>query len=75
MEPAARNLVLALLNRNPNKRLGSGPSDAEEVKSHEFFADVDWDFIAAKKGEVKRPKQRMVLQNPKSIKTFFEEEK
>lgn len=75
MEPAARNLVLCLLNRNPSKRLGSGPTDAEEVKNHEFFNDVNWEAIAAKKGEVKKPKPRMILSNPKSIKAFFEEEK
>jgi serine/threonine protein kinase len=75
MPPAARNLILALLNRNPSKRLGSGPGDAEEVKNHEFFCDTNWDDIANKKGNVKKPKQRLVLTNPKSIRTFFEEEK
>ena len=75
MPPAARNLILALLNRNPNKRLGSGPNDAEEVKAHEFFADINWEDIANRRGNVKRPKQKLILQNPKSIRTFLEEEK
>lgn len=75
MSPAARNLILSLLNRNPSKRLGSGPTDAEEIKNHEFFAGLNWDDIAAKKGIVKKPKPRAVIQNPKSIRTFFEEEK
>ena len=38
----AKNFILALLNRNPNKRLGSGPDDAEEVKRHKFLEGVDW---------------------------------
>jgi hypothetical protein len=34
-----------LLNRNPNKRLGSGPADADEIKIHKFFqkANINWD--------------------------------
>lgn len=55
MEPALKSLVLALMNRNPNQRLGSDPSDAEEVKSHEFFRDVDWELVAAKKYPVRKP--------------------
>lgn len=61
MPPPARNLILALLNRNPSKRLGSTDKDAEEVKNHEFFANVNWDEIAARKGIVKKPKPRMIL--------------
>jgi len=75
MPAPARNLILSLLNRNPAKRLGSGPTDAEEIKNHEFFADLNWDDIAAKKGIVKKPKTRLIITNPKSIRTFFEEEK
>jgi serine/threonine protein kinase len=48
MPPPARSIILLLLNRNPSKRLGAGPTDAEEVKEHEFFADINWEEIAAK---------------------------
>jgi serine/threonine protein kinase len=43
----ARTLLSGLLTRDPKYRLGSGPSDAEEVKSHVFFAeaDIDWDVL------------------------------
>lgn len=75
MTPAARTLILSLLNRNPTKRLGSGPRDAEEIKEHDFFAGINWEEIQNRKGNVKKPKPRMVLSNPKSIKTFLEEEK
>ncbi len=43
------NLIIALLNRNPHKRLGSGKSDAAEIKKHPWFKPIDWD-VAAKRG-------------------------
>ncbi|KAL1636553.1 Serine/threonine-protein kinase [Neofusicoccum ribis] len=42
-----RNFVKGLLNRNPKHRLGAN-RDAEELKAHPFFADVDWDALAKK---------------------------
>jgi serine/threonine protein kinase SCH9 len=42
-----RNFVKGLLNRNPKHRLGA-TGDAEELKSHAFFDDVDWDALAKK---------------------------
>lgn len=36
-----RNFVKGLLNRNPKHRLGA-TDDAEELKQHPFFADIDW---------------------------------
>ena len=34
-----------MLQRNPSKRLGSGKIDAEEIKNHPIFADLDWDMV------------------------------
>lgn len=31
-----------MLNRNPNKRLGSSVLDAEEIKNHKFFSVINW---------------------------------
>lgn len=31
--------------RDPQKRLGSGESDAAEIKSHEFFSGLDWNLL------------------------------
>ena len=31
-----------LLNRDPDKRLGSGPSGIEEVKKQKFFRSISW---------------------------------
>ena len=30
-----------MLNRNPNKRLGSGSNSAEDIKNYTFFKDLD----------------------------------
>eukprot|EP00753_Platysulcus_tardus_P015383 PLAT4992.1.p1 GENE.PLAT4992.1~~PLAT4992.1.p1 ORF type:complete len:428 (-),score=187.14 PLAT4992.1:316-1569(-) len=40
-----RSLVEALLQKDPEKRLGRG--GAAELKAHAFFADLDWDACAA----------------------------
>ncbi|KAI1119668.1 serine/threonine-protein kinase sck1 [Nemania sp. NC0429] len=42
-----RNFVKGLLNRNPKHRLGA-IDDAEELKRHPFFADIDWTSLAKK---------------------------
>ncbi|CAJ2512952.1 Uu.00g010710.m01.CDS01 [Anthostomella pinea] len=42
-----RNFVKGLLNRNPKHRLGA-VEDAEELKRHPFFADVNWDILSKK---------------------------
>lgn len=42
-----KNFVKGLLNRNPRHRLGA-INDAEELKRHPFFADIDWDLLAKK---------------------------
>jgi len=37
------------LNRNPSKRLGAGPQDAEEIKQHPFFKGVNWKEVYDRK--------------------------
>ncbi|KAI8095061.1 kinase-like domain-containing protein [Gilbertella persicaria] len=39
----------SLLERNPERRLGGGKGDAQEVKSHPFFAGINWDDMLAKR--------------------------
>lgn len=41
--PSARKLLLGLINRDPQKRLGS--SKKRDVKKCDFFKDVNWDNI------------------------------
>ncbi|KAI8087822.1 kinase-like domain-containing protein [Gilbertella persicaria] len=38
-----------LLNRDPKRRLGAGPSDAAEIKEHPFFHGVNWDDMLNKR--------------------------
>ncbi|KAL2913685.1 Serine/threonine-protein kinase [Polyrhizophydium stewartii] len=40
--PLAASFCQALIERDPKKRLGAGPEDAEEIKRHPYLADVDW---------------------------------
>lgn len=42
LSPEANSLLIGLLEREPSRRIGSGYSDAEEIKHHPFFADIDW---------------------------------
>jgi len=56
-----RNFVKGLLNRNPKHRLGA-IDDAEELKAHPFFADINW-VALTKKNVVPpfKPKLKSVL--------------
>ena len=45
----AAELLKRLLERNPNKRLGGCGRDAEEIKEHPYFKDVDWKKVYEKK--------------------------
>ena len=40
------------MNRNPYKRLGSGKRDAEEIKEHPFFAQINWNEALQRKLKV-----------------------
>lgn len=42
-----KKFIIGLLNRDPTKRLGAA-SDIEEVKTHPFFEDLDWDTVMKK---------------------------
>jgi len=46
ISPEAYRLLTALLAKDPNTRLGARGS--EEVKTHEYFADVDWGKVYRK---------------------------
>jgi len=44
----ARDIIIALMNRNPNRRLGFGPNGANNIKKHIFFAGLDWNIAEQK---------------------------
>lgn len=47
--PAARDLLSRLLERDPQARLGA--NGAAEIKSHHFFANIDWRKLLQRKYE------------------------
>uniref|UniRef100_A0A915N8M7 Ribosomal protein S6 kinase n=1 Tax=Meloidogyne javanica TaxID=6303 RepID=A0A915N8M7_MELJA len=44
MDPSARDLIFALLNKDPNQRLGA-KEGLEEIKKSKFFASINWSAI------------------------------
>jgi len=50
-----------LLNRNPYKRLGSGRRDAEEIKEHPFFSNINWEEAMQRKLKVPKPYIKKVM--------------
>jgi len=51
LSEACKNLIVALLNRDPTKRLGS-KNDIDDVKAHPFFKDISWEKMLKKEIEV-----------------------
>merc|ERR1712168_453044 len=45
----AKSLLGGLLVKDPQSRLGGGPEDAEAVKSHAFFASINWTDLEKKR--------------------------
>ena len=48
LSDACKAFIVALLHRDPTKRLGTGAADFNELKSHAFFAPFDWDKVYRK---------------------------
>lgn len=49
----SKHVLRGLLTKDPTRRLGSGPTDAEEIKPHAFFAPIDWEKL--QRGEIAPP--------------------
>lgn len=43
------SILQKLLTREPEHRLGSGPTDAQEIMGHSFFRNINWDDIYHKR--------------------------
>lgn len=43
------DLITKLLNKNPTKRLGASKAGFDEIKSHPFFKDINFEAILNKK--------------------------
>ncbi|EEF52082.1 ribosomal protein S6 kinase, putative [Ricinus communis] len=44
----AHSLLKGLLQKEPSRRLGSGPSGGDEVKSHKWFRSINWKKLEAR---------------------------
>lgn len=49
--PLSLSPFVQLLERDPSRRLGSGPEDGLEIKRHIFFKDIDWAALDRKEFE------------------------
>ena len=67
IEENAKDLINKLLNKNPEKRLGSGKEGAENIKKHPFFSDIDWNKALNKE---LRPPFIPKIENETDIKYF-----
>ena len=47
----AKDLIKKLVNVDPKKRIGAGPSGIEELKKHAYFSEIDWDDLENRKVE------------------------
>ncbi|KAJ2384276.1 hypothetical protein GGI05_005061, partial [Coemansia sp. RSA 2603] len=45
MTPDAKDLVIRLLRKNPDQRLGYGPKGVDMLKKHRFFRKINWDRL------------------------------
>jgi serine/threonine protein kinase len=54
----AKDLLVKLLNWDPTKRLGAGRTDAEEIKSHSFFRNINWKDVYERKLVHPRPPKK-----------------
>ena len=68
--PEAQSLLKGLLEREEFKRLGGGPTDAQEIKCHPFFSNIDWEKLYERKLE---PPFRPQLKDGDDTKYFDEE--
>uniref|UniRef100_A0A8C4ZIH9 non-specific serine/threonine protein kinase n=1 Tax=Gadus morhua TaxID=8049 RepID=A0A8C4ZIH9_GADMO len=70
MGPLAKDLIQRLLNRDPKRRLGSGPGSAENIRGHPFYQKINWKELAAK--EVPAP-FKPVIRDELDVSNFAEE--
>ena len=67
IEENAKDLINKLLNKVPEKRIGSGKEGAENIKKHPFFSDIDWNKALNKE---LRPPFIPKIENETDIKYF-----
>ena len=70
LSESARDLLVKLLDKDPNKRLGSGEKDAQSIKEHPWFDCINWEAIQEKKIP---PPYKPQLDVPTDTKHFTQE--
>ncbi|XP_041098686.1 serine/threonine-protein kinase N2 isoform X2 [Polyodon spathula] len=70
LSPDSISIIQRLLRKNPEKRLGAGEQDAEEVKMQKFFRETDWEALLAKKV---KPPFVPSIKDPTDVSNFDEE--
>ncbi|GFU24867.1 ribosomal protein S6 kinase beta [Nephila pilipes] len=45
----AKHLIEKLLQKHVSERLGNGPSDAEPIKEHAYFDEMNWNYLLTKR--------------------------
>ncbi|KFQ15356.1 Serine/threonine-protein kinase N2, partial [Leptosomus discolor] len=66
----ALSIIRKLLRKCPERRLGAGERDAEEIKIQAFFKEIDWDALFAR---TLKPPFVPTLRDPTDISNFDEE--
>ncbi|NXN41463.1 PKN2 kinase, partial [Rhinoptilus africanus] len=66
----ALSIIRKLLRKCPERRLGAGEKDAEEIKIQAFFKEIDWDALFAR---TLKPPFVPTLRDPTDISNFDEE--
>ncbi|CAJ0609834.1 unnamed protein product [Cylicocyclus nassatus] len=66
------SIMRRLMRKNPEKRLGAGEKDAEEVKDQRFFKHIDWAWDRLLRKEIK-PQFLPQIKNPEDVSNFDDE--
>lgn len=64
------SILQKLLTREPEMRLGSGPTDAQEIMSHAFFKGIKWEDVYHKRIP---PPFKPTVKNEKDTSNFDQE--
>lgn len=72
MSSDALDLIVKLLNRDPKKRLGAGPEDAEEIKKHPFFKNINWQDVLQRKLKPPKPHIKPITETGATFDVFNE---
>ena len=66
--PDAKDLLIRLLRKEPNKRLGANmPKDMQTIKSHRFFRKIDWKKLEKRELE---PPIKPLITDPELAENF-----